>query len=563
MRRLVLSVSVVLTLVAALAPGASAAAAVATEGVGEAITPVANLEYADRFGTGKNQGTDLEFATLTVPGSESPEPSGPGKSEGKGRGKGRPTTGDAQPTGTDVDPDAAGVQRRYAVAGSYDNGMHIIDITDPTSPVLAGRYDCGISQGDVQIFERDGRTYATYTMDAAYTLHEESQCVEETKALGLYEGTGPGSPLAVDAIGAIDPEGAFGRPGIGTYIADITDPANPKTVSYVASLKGAHNMTVHPSGLYLYESNSQLYTTAADAGIEVFDISDFSAPTRVAKLALPPTPGLGAESHDLTFNTEGTRAYAAALSQTVSINTEDPANPSIVSVIVDPTINVHHQADPATLTDKTTGQTRDFLIIEDEFVGALGTGQCPNGGVHVYDITGPLENAPVKVGYWNIDEVRETDSGISNTGISDPPFGAISMQSCTAHVFDINEEEALMTIAFYNGGVRVVDLSNLVGVSLGKAGVGMKQVGYYRFPDSNTWAVKAPEASRDGFYLFGNDIQRGFDVYRYEPAAAPASQVDASAQWLTAAEVAARSAAAPKPTALTKDNAPFCLLRKV
>ena len=563
MRRLALCVFVVLTLVAVMAPAAGASTAPATEGVGEAITPVANLGYADRFGTGANQGTDLEFATLTVPGSDTPTTSGPGKSDGKGNGlgKGRPTTTDG-----DVDPDTAGEQRRYAVAGSYDNGMHIIDISDPANPVLAGRYDCGISQGDVQVFDRDGRTYATYTADAVYTVHEGAQCVEEAKALGMWTGAGKDEPvdLAIDPFEPLLGQ-SYGRAGIGTYIADITDPANPTTVSYVPTKKGSHNMTVHPSGLYLYESNSELYTTAADAGIEVFDISNFSDPRRVAKLRLPPTPGLGSESHDLTFNTEGTRAYSAALSQTVSINTEDPANPKLISVIVDPTINVHHQSDPVTLTDKTTGQKRDFLIIEDEFVGALGTGQCPNGGVHVYDITGPLENAPVKVGYWNIDEVRETNKGITNTGISDPPWGAIEMQSCTAHVFDIHEDDALMTIAFYNGGVRVVDLSGLVGVALGKAGVGMKQVGYYRFPDSNTWAVKAPEASRDGFYMYGNDQQRGFDVYRYQPTAATTASADAAAasQWLTPAEASARSAAAPKPTGFTKDNAPYCLLSKV
>ena len=532
---------VVLGLIATLAPAVAAVAAPATTGVGEAITPVANLQYADRFNTGANQGTDLEFATLTVPGSDAPV-----------AGKVKKAKKNAAPAVVegDLDPAAPGVQQRYAVAGSYDNGMHIIDISDPTNPVQVGRYDCGVSQGDVQTFTRDGRTYATYTMDAGYKLHEASQCVEETKALGLFAGTGRTSPLAIDVFGD------FGRAGIGTYIADITDPTNPTTVSYVASEKGAHNMTVHPSGLYLYESNSQLYTTAADAGIEVFDISDFSAPKRVAKLALPPTPGLGAESHDLTFNTKGTRAYSAALSQTVAINTEDPAKPKLISVIVDPTINVHHQSNPVTLTDKTTGQKRDFLIIEDEFVGALGTGQCPNGGVHVYDITGALENRPVKVGYWNIDEVRQTDKGITKH------FNA---NSCTAHVFDIHEDSALMTIAFYNGGVRVVDLSGLVGVSLGKAGLGMKQLGYYRFPDSDTWAVKAPEVSRDGFYLYGNDQARGFDVYRYAPTVASTVTANAAAdgQWLTPAEVAARSAASPKPTALTKDNAPYCLLEKV
>ena len=528
MPRALTRILLVVCAVAVLAPGTAVAAPPATEGVGQGITPVANLQYANRYDTGKNQGTDLEFAVLTAPGSPA--------------------------AATDVAPNIPGVQHRYAVAGSYDNGMHLIDITNPKNPKQAGRYDCGVSQGDVQVFKRGSRTFATYTMDAAYVLQEESTCVREAKALGLFEGTGEVAPAA------IDPFGDFGRAGIGTYIADITNPARPKTVSYVASTKGAHNMTVHPSGMYLYESNSQLYTTAADAGIEVFDIRNFAAPKRVAKLTLPPTPGLGAESHDLTFNNRGTRAYSAALSQTVSINTQDPANPSIISVIVDPTINVHHQADPVTLTDKTTGQKRRFLFIEDEFVGALGTGQCPNGGVHVYDITGPLENAPVKVGYWNIDEIRETDSGITNTGTA-LPFGPLEMNSCTAHVFNIHPNQALMTIAFYNGGVRVVDLSGLVGVALGSNGVGMKQVGSYRFPDSNTWAVKAPVARRSGFYLYGNDIQRGFDVYRYDGKnTAPAAE--GADLWLTPEQTVARAAATPKAD-LTKDNAPFCLLKKL
>ena len=528
MLRLAVRALLIVGLVAVLFPTAALAAPAET-GVGEGIRPVSNLQYANRYKTGKNQGTDLEFAILTVPSGSAPASS-------------------------DIAPRIRGIQHRFAIAGAYDNGMQLIDISRPAYPRLVGRYDCGVSQGDVQIFKRGSRTFATYTMDAAYTLQETSDCVREAKALGLFKGA-DASQLA------IDPFGDFGRAGIGTYIAEITNPARPRTVSYVASPKGAHNMTVHPSGRYLYESNSNLYTTAADAGIEVFDISRFRAPKPVAKLALPPTPGLGSESHDITFNRKGTRAYSAALSQSAIINTENPANPKLVSVIVDPTINVHHQADPATLTDKTTGQKRDFLFIEDEFVGALGTGQCPNGGVHVFDVTGPLENAPVKVGYWNIDEIRETDAGITNTGLSDPPFGAISMHSCTAHVFNIHESQSLMTIAFYNGGVRVVDLSGVVGAALGKNGVGMKQLGYYRFPDSNTWAVKAPFASRNGFYLYGNDQQRGFDVYRYTPVK-NAAALPTGGQWLTPAELAAASGSAEGFT-LTKDNAPYCLLKKI
>ncbi len=93
-----------------------------------------------------------------------------------------------------------------------------------------------------------------------------------------------------------------------------------------------------------------------------------------------------------------------------------------------------------------------------------------------------------------------------------------------------------MTIAYYNGGVRVVDLSGLVGVALGENGVGMKQVGFRRFANSDTWAAKTNKIAEDGSsYLYGNDQARGLDVYRFDPTKVTA---DAPGVWRGAAEAA-------------------------
>jgi hypothetical protein len=437
------------------------------------LIPIANLPYEDRYGTGANQGTDIEFAQL------------------KHKGK----------------------VRDFAIAGSYDNGLQIVDVSDPAKPTRVSAYDCGISQGDVQVFTRGARTYATYTMDAGYALQEGSQCVRDAKALGLFQPTKP-HPLDIDPIGAIDPGTAFGRAGVGTYIVDITNPAKPTTASFVGVAKGSHNQTVHPSGDWLYNSNSQLYTTAGNAGIEVFDIRDLTRPRLAAVLRLPPIPGLGSESHDITFDETGSRAYSAALSHTAIIDTTVVDQPKIISVIVDPTINVHHQSTKVTLTDATLGATRDFLFIEDELAGAAGFDTCPSGGLHVYDITGPLEAAPVKVGYWNIADMRyPTAEG----NVGDP---------CTMHVFQVHPEQGILTAAFYNGGVRVVDISSIVGLALGDVGAGMQEIAFARFPDSLTWSAKTPRIEPDGsFHLFGNDLNRGLDVYRFDPTAAPSAGV--------------------------------------
>jgi hypothetical protein len=465
----------------ALAPDAAKAAEVGTHS--DNMSHVATLPYEARNGTTPNYGTDIEFANL------------------KGR--------------------------QYALAGSYRNGLQIVDITSPAKSRIAATYDCGVTQGDMQVFrqaDEPGRTFATYTSD---TYGDgTSTCYREAQALGFD---------------VLKPNGTGKN---GTFIVELTNPLEPRTVSFVPVAQGSHNQTVHPSGNYLYNSNSDLITSPQPA-IEITDISNPAAPVAAGELSLPTRPGLGTESHDISFNKEGTRAYSAALSQGVVIDTTDPAKPTVLSSIFDPSVNVWHQAEPYRVYDGNGHVRREFLIAEDEFAGAVGTGQCPNGGVHVWDITGDRELNPVKVGYWNIGEVRPTGSG---------PEGR-----CTAHVFQLHEREQLMTLAWYNGGVRVVDLSGLAGISVGGdqiTGSGMREVGFYRWSNAETWSAKTPKIDRrtGDFYLYGNDINRGLDIYKYSGGLATSTN---PGQWMTPAQAAAAAAQRPR---VAPETTLFCLL---
>ncbi len=368
--------------------------------------------------------------------------------------------------------------KEYALAGTLRKGMQIVDITKPETPRIAAVYDCAVSQGDIQVWRNGPRVLASYTADSTFgAAGAASQCARD---------------LGLDASAS------------GTVIVDISTPTSPRTVSFVPVPRGSHNMTIHPSGDYLYNSNSDLITSTSPT-ITIYDISQPASPKKVRDFSIPFVPlSLGSESHDITFNESGTRAYSAALSQTLVLDTVDPANPSIVSQTLDPSINVVHQADPVTL-ERADGSKREVMVITDERAGAAASAECPGGGLHLYDITGAKERAPEKIGTWFIPVAKVQDGA-----------------TCTSHVLRIYPKQELMTIAWYAQGVRVIDLSALAdfegsatAVGVGD-GVGMKEVGHYTLSDSDTWSFKTNKINRDGsFYGYGNDLVRGFDVYEY------------------------------------------------
>ena len=138
---------------------AQPALALETEGTGANVKHVRNVQYPNLHAPDEvSHGTDLEFATLTVP---------------KDQAKKMRRAKDASR--------AKGLQRTYSFAGAYGDGLQVIDVTEPQQSRRVATWDCGISQGDVQVFHRadlGGRTFATFTHDDGYDFHPDSQCAQ-------------------------------------------------------------------------------------------------------------------------------------------------------------------------------------------------------------------------------------------------------------------------------------------------------------------------------------------------------------------------------------------------
>ena len=194
---------VLLSLVSLAVFAPTAAAQVEETGSGEAIEHVKNIAYPNLNAEDEvNAGTDIEFADIQVPVTTSTK---------KGGKKRAPTT----------------QARTFAFAGSYGDGLQIVDITDPATrsssrpgTAASPRATCRSSSARTSA----GAGSSTYTHDDGYDFHLESQCAEDL-AMGI-----DGRVAAVDPDGSSGPESFYGA---GTYIADVTDPYNPKTVSFV------------------------------------------------------------------------------------------------------------------------------------------------------------------------------------------------------------------------------------------------------------------------------------------------------------------------------------------
>lgn len=510
------------------------------------LTHVTNLAFEPEVPGGSFRATDLDFASYRVRGgevlgpaegddevddtaleavlgSDGRRPTLPDPARG-GRGLDRAfgTGGVADEPGDDVEV------RDFAFVGTALDGLQVVDITDREAPEVVARYDCRVSQADVFVFRQGERTLAAYTLDAV----SQNQPVE-------------GSTCHAD-------NGLVGDQTRGTFLIDLSDPYAPESVSFLPMRKGTHQVTVHPSGQYVYNSAAVLVTTELGS-IEVYDIGADATPEEpvlVDELQLL----TGLDSHDLTFNADGTRLYSAALTHSLIVDTSDPTANEIVGRVVDPAINIHHDAHAVTV-DTPYGE-RDFLFIGDELAGAAGTGLCPGGGIHVFDITGDLERLPVKVGAFFIPEVAPTDG---------------PLDTCTAHVLDVLEDEQLISIAWYNAGVRVLDYSGLA--DLGPAGLsvglspalggsltpGIQEVGHRRFADSDLWSAKVFEVEDDGsFYIYGGDIRRSLDVFRFE-AGEPVGEERGS--WLGPLAAWDRAASLPRPDPRTLGDWAFrCLV---
>ena len=283
------------------------------------------------------------------------------------------------------------------------------------------------------------------------------------------------------AHGAAGPDGCLAVGKAGFQIFDIRNPKKPKPVG-MAETGQSHNITAHPTKPYVYNSNSSL---AGKAEIQIWNVKNPKKPELVKTF-----PSLPHAPHDIAFNSDGTKIVTAAISHIDIFDTSDVENPSLMISTQCPGCSITHDAK---FTPDDAG-----LIIGDEGGGG-GAYPCPGGALYFYQLQGGF--IPVLTGVYEPDSVVTARQGQAAAG------------ACTSHVFDISDDGSQVAISWYSAGTRHLDVSAMMGAAFGEnaAPGGVSELGYFIPDGGSSWSSKFYKGTK---YIFSNDIQRGFDVYK-------------------------------------------------
>ena len=246
--------------------------------------------------------------------------------------------------------------------------LRVIDVTDPTAPVVKATMKCGNFQGNLQV-SADQKTLI----------------------------------LGVDRVA---PAGKCGSQE-GFVTIDITDPTRPRPVGFAAIPGGSHSTAAHPTLPLVYNAPDGDPLPSRDTPeLEVWSIADPSNPKLVNTVGFTGTHS----PHDISFNPDGTLAASANITTFTLWDTHDATNPKELTTSQCPACHHSHEA-------RFTPDSKR-LIVNDESVAP--STPCPGGGLYFYDITGTGDARDVSLhGSYVIDDAATAKPGFCTPHVFD------------------------------------------------------------------------------------------------------------------------------------------------
>ncbi len=323
------------------------------------------------------------------------------------------------------------VAGNYAFIADYNSGLKVVDISDPTGPVLAGSYDTAGNPTGIAV----SGDYAFITnLSEGLQVFDISDPLNPALA-GAYDT--PGNPLKV----AISGNYAFvADADSGLQVVDIRDPTNP-TLAGNYSAAGGQTRDVAVDGDYAYVANELAHL--------VIDIRNPANPALAGFYTTIGNPNGIAVSGDYAYVSETGGALLV-------IDISDPANPA--------SAGIHY----------TPAQAMDVVISGDYAYVAVY-----DSVIQVIDISDPADPTPAgevsSVGRaqsiaveGNYVYVADLDSGLCVMNIANPvlPPAFAASNGAASEALGVTIAGDYAYVADYTSGLRVFDVSDPVNPTL-------------------------------------------------------------------------------------------------
>ena len=297
---------------------------------------------------------------------------------------------------------------------------------------------------------------------------------------------------------ALSREGASNRVN-GVVILDLAVPAHPKIASTFDQelTGGVHNM---------FATNDHLFAISGGQKYVIIDVKDIRKPTYVSEYQHP-----NARIHDLWVR-DGIAYSAQGGVGTVIVDVGNGKyggtiqKPKLISVFP---VNSGHEIYP--YYQKSTGRT--YLFIGDEEMSR--TGRVWEGTK--YQLSGP-DGKPPRNG------IAQTSGGYTHIVDATDPLhprkvGRYHLEDYGSH--DIIVEDDILYQAYYDGGVRVVDVS---GELMGNLADQHREIAVFKSYDPDGYTPNAPFVMNampwKGHVLF-TDFNSGLWSAKLEPKTKP------------------------------------------
>jgi hypothetical protein len=371
-----------------------------------------------------------------------------------------------------------------AFSGHY-RGFRVLDISNAREPKVLAEVRCNGPQSDIGVYGFGDRLLLFQSVDRRQTRSDCASADDPTRTVG-WEGVrifDPRNPVFVKAVGTDCGSHTH------TVVPDL-ERRNERVFLYVSSYPlTEHGVHTHDDGAGHDESSDCLPLHHKISVIEV----PLERP-QAARVVSQPSVAPAVGCHDIGVFVETRKAAAACLTEGQIWDISDPANPKVEHHVYNPAVNIWHSG--AFTWD---GRVAIFGDEEGGAAASHGCGVAPPGAAWFYDV----ERPQFPLGFFEQQRAQA-------------PQGDLI---CTTHNYNAIPVQGkyLLNSAFYEAGTGIVDFTAVADrePSPVPRPVGT-EIAYYD-PESgdgrgqgNTWSSYW---YRD--YSYGNDINRGVDVFRY------------------------------------------------